>query len=155
MVTRKLSKSLRVPARFEDIMSIPTPTEPGPRDSLYPTDKYYVPGTTCYPPGIRERFGHGFGATTLQAFREPVPKILAPLTVREDAKQIDQLSLVPGYTGFRPGTFPEIQRRVDTLTGGGSGALFGFTGYTSGGQSRGQTAVEGDAGGENTEPGNN
>jgi hypothetical protein len=129
MVTRKLSKTLRIPALPEDVMNLPTPPEPAPRDSLYPTQKYYIPGTTCYPPAIRERFGHGFGTVTLHAFEQAVPKIPAPLVNREDAKQIDQLSFVPGYTGFRPRVFPEIQRQVDTLTGG-SAALFGFTGMS-------------------------
>ena len=152
MVTRKLSKSLRVPARFEDIMSIPTPPEPGPRESLYPTDKYYIPGTTCYPPAIRERFAQGFGTATLQAFREPVPKIAEPLINRYDGKQIDQLGFVPGYTGFRPRVFPEIQRRVDTLTGG-TAALFGLTGF-SGGQTAGQTPAEGDAAAQGAEEAN-
>jgi hypothetical protein len=139
MVTRKLSKTLRIPALPEDVMSLPTPPEPAPRDSLYPTQKYYIPGTTCYPPAIQERFGHGFGTVTLHAFQQAVPKIPAPLVNREDGKQIDQLSFVPGYTGFRPRVFPEIQRHIDTLTGG-SAALFGFTGMSAA-----QTPGEGEA----------
>lgn len=116
--TRKVSKSLRVPYKPQDVMAMRDPSQPPPRSPLYPEERFYIPGTTCYSPAIRERYGHGFSQLTLDSFERPVPKIADPLAKRDDSKEIDQLSLISGYAGFRPREFRQMTQTVHNLTQG-------------------------------------
>lgn len=115
-VTRKMSKSLRVPYQPENIMALPDPVFKAPREDLYPRQRYYVPGTTCYSPAIRERYGHGFSTLTLMGFEQPTPTILDPLSRTEDGPLIDRLHLMPGYAGFRPKVLPQLYSKIEELT---------------------------------------
>ena len=112
-VTRKLSKSLRVPTTPKDVMSMPDPAFKQKRDDLYPKDRYYIPGTTCYSPAIRERYGHTFSSLTQQAFGQPTPTILDPLSRAEDGPIINRLMMVPGYAGFKPRVLPQLYPAIE------------------------------------------
>jgi len=115
-ITRKMSKSLRVPHKPDDIMALPDPVKKMPREDLYPRQRYYVPGTTLYSPAIRERYGHGFSTLTLHGFEQPTPTVLDPLSKAEDGPTIGRLALVSGYAGFRPKVLPQLCAEIGEFT---------------------------------------
>ena len=106
--SRKFHKTSRAPLTASEVLAQPAPPPPPPTVPLYPPEKSYIPGTTCYAPCIGQRFGAGFGALTRQAFVERVPKVPAPLNNPGDGKAIDFLSVPAGYSGLVPRSLPTL-----------------------------------------------
>ena len=112
--TRKKSKTMRMRTTPQDILALPDPVPPPPRQPLYDANAMsYIPNTTLYTPAARERFAAGYSTLTRQAFKRPVPHIPAPLTNPTDGKAIDHLALPSSYMGFKPRALPFLARHLE------------------------------------------